>query len=98
MPISKNTLKLAQHLFPAEEWEAAVALLETRYGNDFPLGKSKGDPKAERIRFAALKFSGGDLKRLHDAIQLARTDWRDLLAAAGFGHSVTAHSEWADTS
>jgi hypothetical protein len=33
---------------------------------------------------AALQLSGGDRAKLDAAIQLAKTDWRDLLVAAGF--------------
>jgi hypothetical protein len=29
------------------------------------------------------------------AIELGKWDYRDLLVAAGFGNSVTIHSEWA---
>jgi hypothetical protein len=48
----------------------------------------------ERIRFAALKLSEGDMGRLRAAIDLAKLDWRDLLMNAGFGWSVHVHEKW----
>ena len=51
-------------------------------------------PFGDRIPFAAIKLGGGDLGRLREAIQLGRTDWRDLLVAAGFADDVHAHERW----
>jgi hypothetical protein len=50
----------------------------------------------ERISAAALKQSGGSLTTLEAAVTLARTDWRDLLVAAGFGSALDAHEEWLE--
>jgi hypothetical protein len=43
----------------------------------------------ERIQGAIVLLAGGDLGRFHDACDLARADWRDLLVAAGL-----AHEDW----
>jgi hypothetical protein len=51
----------------------------------------------ERVRFAVLKLSGGDLEKLRKAIKLAQTDWRDLLMAAGFGHDVNVYKRERQT-
>jgi hypothetical protein len=48
----------------------------------------------ERFRFAALKYSNGDLSRLERAVKLAQEDWRDLLVGAGFADDVEAHKRW----
>jgi hypothetical protein len=48
----------------------------------------------ERIRFSVLKLSNGDMKKLVDAIELAKVDWRDLFMAAGFGEDPQAHKKW----
>ena len=50
----------------------------------------------ERVQCAALKLSQGRVDRLYDAIALAQTDWRDLLAAAGFGEDTQAHKDWKE--
>ncbi len=52
----------------------------------------------ERLRFAAIKLSKGELNTLLDAIVLAQTDWRDLLVAAGFANDVHAHQSWLPSS
>ena len=48
----------------------------------------------ERIRFAVLKLSPGDLNALQQAIDLAKSDWRDALVAAGFADDIKAHESW----
>jgi hypothetical protein len=52
----------------------------------------------ERVRFAALKLSEGNMEKLHRAVKLAKADWRDLLVAAGFADSVHAHKHWVTPS
>jgi imidazole glycerol phosphate synthase subunit HisF len=47
--------------------------------------------RSERIRAAIVLLANGDLGKLRDAIELAKTDWRDLLVAAGL-----AHADWPD--
>ncbi len=64
-----------------------------------PSGTEPQAPRAdatslERLRFAALKLGGGRLADLYDAVDLANTDWRDLLVAAGFAEDVEAHKSW----
>ncbi len=48
----------------------------------------------ERCHFAALRLSNGNLEALVEAIELAQTDYRDLLMAADFGKDVLAHLNW----
>src|ERR1700720_4313749 len=48
----------------------------------------------ERVRFAVLKLSHGDLNALQQAIDLAKLDWRDALVAAGFGDDIKVHESW----
>jgi len=40
----------------------------------------------ERLLTAAVVIADGDVGRFRSAVRLARTDWRDLLMAAGLGH------------
>ncbi|MGB4812820.1 MAG: hypothetical protein WBP13_10145 [Methylophilaceae bacterium] len=48
----------------------------------------------ERIWFAVLKLGLNDDDDFESAIQLAKTDWRDLLMAAGFGEDLKTHNKW----
>lgn len=45
-------------------------------------------PPADRPRALA------DPARLAEAVDLAITDWRDLLLGAGFAHDPEAHLHW----
>jgi hypothetical protein len=49
----------------------------------------------ERIRFGVLKLVHENKLKLNAALNLAQTDWRDLLISAGFDRDVDAHKAWA---
>lgn len=49
-----------------------------------PLGAGL-DP--DRVHGALVLAAGGDLARLREAVELARTDWRDALVAGGLAHT-----------
>ena len=83
-----------RQLFSQEQYPEAVRLLETECGNNLPFLQQESAEGLERFQFAALKLSQGDLEKLRSAITLAKSDWRDLLVAAGFGNSVDAHKSW----
>ena len=83
--LSPGTRRRLEIVFAKEDQPAAEAILVNECTNP-PLG-------SERIRYAALKVSGGKLEGLTKAVQLAKADWRDLLLSAGFGE-ITAHKQW----
>ncbi len=94
--LTSDTGRLIERLFRPEERAAVRDLLEHECGDNLPLtGPSRGPAAHDRIRFAALKVSGGDLEKLRDTVRHATVDWRDVLVWAGFGHSLTAHQQWA---
>ena len=94
VPLSDATRQRLEKIFQVKDAPAAAALLVNECGNNLPFCEANGPAECERIRFAALKLSGGRLDRLREAVALAKTDWRDLLMAAGFGHDVHAHRSW----
>ena len=81
-------------LFSEEERQAASALLDAECGNNLPFCADDTPAGLNRIRFAALKLSNGDLGKLREAVDLAKLDWRDLLVAAGFADNIHAHEQW----
>ena len=90
------TQQLVETLFePGDQAEAARRLIE-ECGNNLPFCKDRDEYNMERIRFAALRVSIGYLNDLQKAIDLAKSDWRDLLVWARFAESLTAHQEWAE--
>jgi len=94
--LSANTLQLVRHIFRPEDHAAVIAALEAGCGSGLPLWVSATPEGLERIRFAVLKLSSGSLPEFERAIEIANTDWRDVLVAAGFGSSLLAHIDWLD--
>lgn len=66
--------------FSTQDVSKAQELLETTH---LPLLKDIPSLDRARIHMAAIKISNGNLKKFEQAVTLARTDWRDLLAVAG---------------
>ena len=93
--LSETTSSILERLFSPEQRREAARLLEEECGDNLPFCESSDAHSLERIRFAVLKNSGGDIIKLRGAIKYAQTDWRDALMDAGFGRSLTAHEQWA---
>jgi hypothetical protein len=92
--VTPETEKRIDLLFALELRAEVMALLASQCGRNLPLMKDASSAAIERIQFAALRQSGGDMNALVRAIELAQTDWRDLLVAAGFAVDVHAHERW----
>lgn len=93
LQLSPETRRRLDLVFRPEYRADAEALLVERCGNNLPFCEQANVFELERLRFAALKLSEGNLSKLRSAVDLANVDWRDLLMAAGFGDS-TAHFRW----
>ena len=93
-PLSPETLRRLDALFVGAARQLAGDLLVTQCGANLPLWTATDPEGLERIRFAALKLSNGDLAELRRAVEIAQIDWRDVLVAAGFGHDPRAHERW----
>jgi hypothetical protein len=92
--LSDATWGKVQQLFPPKQHHDVASLLLNECGNNLPFCENSNEHELERIRFAVLKLSQGNVDKLRDEIGFAKIDWRDTLMAAGFGHSVEAHKEW----
>jgi hypothetical protein len=92
--VSPETRRRIDLLFAPGLRDEAEALLAAECGRNLPLSSDASGAAVERIQFAALKQSGGDMGALVRAIELAQTDLRDLLVAAGFAVDVHAHERW----
>jgi hypothetical protein len=77
----------------ARQGEAAELLVNS-CGHNLPFCENNTPEQIERIRYAALKLSQGRISLLCEAIDLANTDWRDLLVATGFADDVKIHLDW----
>jgi len=95
--MTARTVRLVDQYFGADERDLVVSELVDRCGNNLP-GYESSDPTGlERVRFAVLKLSEGDLDKFDSALKMANTDWRDVLMCADFAYDVHAHEAWADT-
>ena len=93
--LSEPTKVRIRALFPEGDVSEAEAVLVERCAESIPLWSERTPTGLERVRFAAIRFSGGELSRLHDGVRLAHEDWRDLLVAAGFADQVQGYLQWA---
>lgn len=98
VPISLATLRRLELLFVPDTQELAELMLTMGCGNNLPFHESQDAQSLERVQFAALKVSEGQLDKLEEAIKLAQIDRRDLLVAADFAHDVEAHLHWLPAS
>jgi hypothetical protein len=89
-PLTDGTIERIAKMFPLTEQELVSAVLIEECSDNLATDSAT----VERIRFAVLKLSGGDLNTLQRAIDQAKIDWRDVLVAAGFGSDVKAHHSW----
>src|SRR5262245_7415994 len=81
-------------LFQAEDVSEAETLLAEQCDETLPLLSGSGAHGLERVRFAAIRVSGGKLGRLREAIRVAQSALRDLLMAAKFADHPSAHLSW----
>jgi hypothetical protein len=94
-PLTDRTIRLVERLFHADDAVRAQRLLVEECATNLPFCDTQDAGGLERIRFAVLLLSEGDIDKLRAAIDRASADWRDVLVAAGFGYSLTAHEQWA---
>ena len=93
--LSPPTKRLVELFFPSKDVAEASRWLDEECGHHLPACQNLDEVGMERIRFAAIKLSQGNIPKLLEAIDQARVDWRDLLMAADFGYDVEAHQTWA---
>ena len=87
--LSSATRLRIELLFPAEQRDEVRTLLLNECGAHIT---NREDP--DRLNFAVLKLSDGNLEKLHKALRLAKRDYRDLFMASGFGYLIKAHEAW----
>ena len=93
--LTDTTLRLIEHLFARDQHDAVGAVLMEECGTNLPFCDAQDAVGLERVRFAVLMLSGGDINKLEAMVTHAKVDWRDVLVWAGFGYSLTAHERWA---
>ena len=95
IPLSAGTLARAERLFSGDALAQVVRVLEDEVAERLPLLGHVATPETmERLRYAVLKLSEGELGKFEEAVRVVKEDWRDTLVAAGFGHRVEEHTHW----
>ncbi|MFN2531517.1 MAG: hypothetical protein ABR555_09495 [Pyrinomonadaceae bacterium] len=93
--LTELTKQRVAELFAAADVQEAERLLVRECADNLPLlGKTATSASLERIRFAVLRLSDGQISRLTESIAIAKRDWRDVLVWAGFGNDLQAHERW----
>ncbi len=92
--LSPNTKSLVNILFKPRDAKEVCDKIEIYCGTETLGCEGWTSEQLERIIFAVLKFSCEAKGGVEVAIELANTDWRDLLMVAGFGEDLNAHQMW----
>ena len=82
VPLTETVSRKVRSLFPAELHADAIYLLEKECGRNLPFHEDADPQKLERVRLAVVKLSGGNLAELRKQVDVAKRDWRDVLAIA----------------
>ncbi len=93
--VSEKSRAIAEKYFPNES-ALVIAQLQEYCESLSEFFSEESQPETyERFCLAILKIAKTSNKKLNKAIDLGKTDYRDLLVSAGFGNSLTVHSDWA---
>jgi hypothetical protein len=92
--LTATTREHIRALFAPQDVADAERVIAEQCAETLPLVHSPTPAGLERIRFAVIRMSAGDLTRLRGAIREAQIDWRDVLVAAGFADDPRAHEHW----
>ncbi|WP_444886466.1 hypothetical protein [Microbulbifer sp. JMSA008] len=92
--LSQDTKNLVHSLYKSREALEVCDMLEIECGTEALSCEGWTPKQMERIRYAVLRLAT-EKSMSFEAINLAKTDWRNLLMAAEFGNEVDAHEKWA---
>jgi hypothetical protein len=71
--------------FPNEDQEKIMGILDL-------YGKESHVRELERVQIAILKLSGGDLENLREYVEVAKSDFRDVLASAEYPEEMSKNT------
>ena len=94
--LTYKTVQLIDKLFEEVDRQEASKLLKFECADNIAFNNDNNPIGMERIRFAAIKLSKGNLAKLYYAVDLAQKDWRDLLLFSDCAHDLNSHEIWAN--
>ena len=86
-----DVARIARRDFRPDQFDAVMAVL-SEYGTE------EWQRGMDRVRLAVLKLADGNLDSLHRQIEIAKCDYRDVLASAEYPEYMTAIRPGADLS
>ncbi|MFV2057949.1 MAG: hypothetical protein ACC707_15905 [Thiohalomonadales bacterium] len=93
--VSEKSKAIAEKYFP-DKSDTVVAQLQDYCEYLLEFFSEDSQPETyERFCLAILKIAKSSNEKLNEAVELGKTDYRDLLVSAGFGNSITIHNDWA---
>ena len=93
--VSDKSKAIAEKHFPNESASVVTQLQDyCEYLSEL-ISEEPQPETYERFCIAILKLANTSNEKLNQAIELGKTDYRDLLISAGFGNSITIHNDWA---
>lgn len=96
LPLSERTTTLIEAFFKDSFRHRIISALVNEVGDNLPFCNRETPERMDRIRFAVIKLIVEDWRNFDYVIREAKTEWRDLLMAAGFGYSADEHNRWYD--
>jgi hypothetical protein len=84
------------NLAPANLRREILSLLDSRCSTGLPFCEKDRDELIERIQMAVIRKTAFDMRCISENVDLANTDWRDLLVLAEFADDLSAHQVWCD--
>jgi hypothetical protein len=92
--LTETTQERIRELFSPGHHVEVAEILERECGNNLPFMEKADASRLERLQLAALTLSQGDMGKLREAVELAKTDWRDLLVAASKAEAPASKKWW----
>lgn len=83
LPLSPNTAKAIEKLFPDGSKDEVVRLLTEKCADNLPNCEHEDEYDLEDLRFQVLVLSEGNIEKLREAVRIANLDWRDLSVSVG---------------
>ena len=94
LQLTEDTKNVVDLLFSSDEAKELKERLQAELSNGLVFAAYSTPESRERIWLAVIKKCKETLNPWDTWFELAKTDWRDLLMAADFGHDTTAHMKW----
>jgi hypothetical protein len=81
---------------PMDLSPVVIDLLDEECSVHLPAVKPEWTVLIERIQASVIRRSAWQVPSIRKGVDRAKSDWRDLLVAAGFAHDLDEHGRWIE--